>query len=198
MLSVPTLSDSFTAGGPTSSKPCTATAEVVCTTQRLNVGGRVYVLNLDQRLDLVDAPSLLTVANADTLFESIVAHPKTKVHAMEHFTSPRKFSVTPVDNNHYEEFFPHRGTLTEDQFFTHFAQWPTLVSHQAHPMSTVIVAVDKPPATQSLTYTVHAQSLTRWPVHTVTGQLMTKVKVGSHKEVVDERSKAERDHRGTR
>lgn len=184
------------AGGPTSSKACTATAQLCISTQRLNLGGRVYKGVFDQRFDFTAAPSAMTPADLNAFVATIIKHPQMRVDSLENYVHPKRLSVTPTDNQHYDSFYPHRGSISADAFFSHLAYW-TGSTPQDRPMSCAVHVLTSPPADQTVNWTVHAQAMTRWPISTVVGQSMKPVPVGSHDTVVKERMRGQ-DTGGTR
>jgi hypothetical protein len=208
MLNAAVLADDATSGGPTSSKPASATLEVCNVTKRLDVGGKVYSLVLDQRLVFPGSPIAgaegMTLEQWHEMFDSLVQHPKTKSHSGENYTKPKKHSSVPVDNTDYDNFFQHRGVLNFVDFAKHIGTWPnpgSLLDNESQisrAMSTIILMVDTPPADATYEFSAHAQTYTRWPVTTVTGRLMKPVPVGDQRTVVAERSGGTRGMRDSR
>jgi len=173
--------------------------EILNVSKEVDVGGVSYMLNLDQKLSFPAAPSAMTHAQWDDVFNTLIAHPKRRPMTAQQFRRPRRFHCSVVDNQRYDTFYPHHGAMTADAWFDNIATWTSAVSvltSGAHAMNTLIYLVEKPPVTQTYVYTTYAQAITRWPASSITARLMRPIPVATHGQVVDERLRAERDHNG--
>jgi len=188
-LDVPTLTSGFGAGGPTSSRCSKISLHTVNTTSKLNLGGRVYIGVFDQRLKFPNTPSLMTQAEWQTVFDTLIGHPNTMEITTMHGMGVKKLCHV-VDTPDYENYETHVGSINADTFFAHIANW-TGSNELTRGMSTTVFIFDQPPVTQNLLHTVRAQHLTRWPVDTVLGQQMKMTPVANPSVVTEQRVAAE-------
>lgn len=196
-MTIPTLSSSALAGGATSLKALAATIHVVNTTQLYNVSGQLYALEMSQRLNFAAAPLSMTAANWGSVYDVVVAHPDCRMYSASQAINGLKFSCGVNDNTQFDTFYPNRGPLASDDWFEHVAQW-SAADAMPRPMTTYVIAMSSPAVAQSYTVTAASQVMSRWPVDTITGQLMKDVPVGSHSEVVNERKGKEPAAGGSR
>jgi len=195
---IPTLALSDTAGGPTSMRAMKCGLTITCRTPLLDRGGLVYVLNTSQRIravalpDAVGATPGLNRGQADGFFNSIVAHPSTKVLDWADFGKPRHLFSHVVDDPRYNDFDENKGTIDNNTFFQHIALGGDSIPLD-RPMSTIILAIDLPTKAQNVNLTAHATFYSRWPLDTVPGQAQTKIPVTTHDKHNDIHSSAS-DH----
>lgn len=175
LCSTPTLlSPSGSSGGPTAMRAMKMTTGLLNSSQKFNLGGRLYTLNCDQRLLFNLAPSAFNVAECETLYASILQHPDAKPHEGGDYHNEKTHTCTVVDPPSYERFEENDGPLSVDAFGAHIAQWPNS-THRGRPMSIVIFALDFPPIAQTYTFSSTGHWYTRWPLSTVPGRLMTPI-----------------------
>lgn len=172
------LSASGIAGGPSSIRAMKAGLSLVNTTPLLNRGGRVYTLNCEQRLLFPAAPSLLTAAQLDTVFNSVTQHPHTHVHDGTDFGDAKHMSCVVCDTPAYENFEENDGAPTVDNYLEHLAQWAAS-GNERRPMSCIIVALDIPANAQTYTFELTGRWYTRWPLSTVPGRLQSDIPVAN-------------------
>jgi len=186
VISVPLLSANASSGGASSVKSSKASVEIENTTALLNVQGRVYVANLQQRINLPAAPSTLTAAQWMAVANIVKSYPDTQVLTASHFLERRKFMCSVVDEPDYQNFDAHRGNISLDDFMSHIGVW-TGSTERSRPMSTICLVFDTvgSSVTQGNDYniTARAQHLTRWPLDTVPGQHMVSSVATDAKEV---------------
>jgi len=179
---LPLLSVAGSAGGASSSKASKVGIRLTNVTPNLYVSGRVYVANLSQRLTLPALPSSMTAAQWTTTMNEIKSLPEhmLRTYAGSEFTpSGRAYgkciSCHVVDEVDYNNFYPHNGTDTFDEFFSIFCQSTVAATTESNrPFSTTVIVIDKQSNTstnflQNYVYNIDAQMLTRWPINTVPG-----------------------------
>lgn len=176
MLTCPTLLNDGPNGGPESGRAMKLGIDIVNNTQLLNAGGRVYVLNLNQRLLFPAAPSIMTPSQVDAVCDFIAAHPDTRTYAGSDFMQPREIAAFPVDMTNLGTFREWQGTLGMDAFCLYLADWPSATT-SPRSMSTLAIVIDIPAATNVYTVSARASFYTRWPVNTIMGQVMKTVPV---------------------
>lgn len=187
---IPTLALGGTAGGPTSGRAMKAGVTIVNSTAALNRGGRVYVLNSNQRVELPAAPSAMIPADWDTMMNEIVAHPKTRALSGSHFAEPKTLVCHPTDQADYLNYGEWYGGITVDNFWSHISIWPGVVS-QRRPMSAVYIVFEGPAAVQDYTVSWRAHYYTRWPLDSILGQSQKFVPTKDAKTLNDGRDHAE-------
>lgn len=165
----PTLALADDAGGPTSGRAMKLGADLVNTTQLSALGGRVWVVPLDQRLRFSAALSTYTSADLNGLADALQAHPASHDTAGEHYAVSRSCHLHPVDDISYRTFNPWVGTSTVDEFGASIGIWPA-ANPRARPMSTIAIVFDAPSQSQVYTLNLHGMFYTRWAVDTVLGQ----------------------------
>lgn len=172
---IPLLAAADSAGGPTSGRAMKSGVHIINTSPFLNKGGRVYVLKCTARVRMGQSVVGLTVANFNTLFNTLVAHPDTIQAGGEDFGGKGKMiNNHVVDVQKYEDFAEWNGTQTVVDFFAHVAVWPLLVTKD-RPMSSIWVLIETPPAAQTYSVDAHSAFYTRWSVDTVVGQNMVPI-----------------------
>lgn len=185
VYTIPTLTAGDTAGGPTSMRAMKCGLSVTCRTPMLERGGLVYVLNTSQRLRAVALPDAdgatpgLNRGQADGFFNGIVAHPHTRALDWSDFGKPRHMYGHVVDDPRYNDFDENKGTITNNNFFQHIALGGNSVPLD-RPMSTIIIAIDRPSKQQTALFTAMASFYSRWPLDTVAGQNQRKIPTTSH------------------
>jgi len=179
-LTLPLMASAFDAGGPTSSRVTKVGFRMVNSTATLYRAGRIFITHLTQRLKLPAAPSVMTGAQWDAVASSLKALPPkfTKTAEMADFSAngelcDKPFFCIPVDHSKYNEYRPHKGTMSNtDDWFDNVALW-TSSEEESHPMSMMVLhwtSGSTNAMQQELTLSCDAQFLTRWPVDTVPGQ----------------------------
>lgn len=166
---IPLLSPHSAAGGPTSGRAMKGGLTLCNRTQKLNQGGQVSVLNAVQRVSLPAAPSSMTQAQWNDFFDSIVAHPKTKIYNGSDFNKSKTFVSHPLDETDYLGYSDWQGSLTMNDFWDHVAVWPGSV-HQKRPMSTIFVVFEAAPVNNTYEAKTRSSFYTRWPLDSVPGQ----------------------------
>jgi hypothetical protein len=174
ILTIPTLSLSDTAGGPTSGRAMKLGFSVVNNTPDLTAGGRVYYLNSDQRTLLGSSLSTLSDANFDVICNKLMAHPDCISMSGKSLQKTTHFFSHVVDSVDYERFGEWVGTETADEFGAHVCVWSGGVP-STRPMSTLYLLFDEPAGDQSYTLSVRAAFYNRWPLDSLGGQLMRPV-----------------------
>lgn len=175
---LPLLTASDAAGGPTSCRAMKAGLNIVNTTQLLERGGRVYYLQGTARVLLPAAPSLMTLAQANTLADTLVAHPDRHQYGGDAFGGKGlDFHCHVVDMVRYEDFDAFDGTQNIDTFYGHIAQWPGATVARDRPMSTIWIVLETPAVEQTYSLSAYGAFYTRWGVNTVQGQSMTQIPV---------------------
>jgi hypothetical protein len=175
---VPALANGGTSGGPTSSRSMKFSAEIINTTKILDMGGRVYALNVDQRVVLPNALSSMTQAQFKTFADTVIAHPECQALSGTYFEKPKCIVGTCVNNPEYERFKPFVGIKTADGVADSWALWDSpLVPlvRGTRSMSTVILVFDEFSTAQSYTVSAHGSWYTRWPLESILGQSMSDI-----------------------
>lgn len=178
LYSAPTLLLADDAGGPTSGRTMKSGVSIVNSTPVLNAGGRLFVLNSDQRFFFGAAPSAFTAAMFDTFCDEVVAHPKAREFASASFIKPHSFHCHVTDPVNYERYSDWHGTRTIDQYGAGFAIWPGLTPVERG-MSTLIIVFESPVSDQTITVSGRSSWYTRWPLNTVLGQSMRSTPTSS-------------------
>lgn len=173
-FTIPTLAANDNEGGPTSMRAMKASLTTVCRTTLLNRGGLVYSLNTSQRLRVPALTSTLTVVQANTVFNAVVGHPHAHALDVADFAAPRHMYCHVVDDPAYNDFDENRGDITNDEFWRHITI-PAGSGPLDRPMSTIILAFERPSSQQSLQLSASASFYTRWPLDTVPGQAQKKI-----------------------
>ncbi len=148
------------------------------TTPVLNRGGRVYTLNSDQRFLLPASPAVLTAADCDTIYNSVVQHPNTLVHDATHFGEAKVLCSTVVDVPSYENFTPNPGALDNVGFGSSIASW-TGFTREQRPMSCVVLVFDIPANAQTYSIAAEGKWYCRFPLATVAGRIQTPIPTAS-------------------
>lgn len=202
-FTVPLLSQSSSAGGPTSSKISKVGFRLSNATPALNRGGRAYMVRLDQRIKFPSAPSGLIGSQWNTIFTTLNSLPDDLARPVDLLTfgadykGGQKAHFCIVDDEvDYQVFENHLGsTSSMDEWFSHIGVWSGAgISELQRPMSILVLILESPANTgvnQQLTLNFDAQWLTRWPVDTIPGQAAGTIKASSHAVVDLSRTKAE-------
>lgn len=171
---IPTISLSDSAGGPTSARAMKFSLGLNCTTPLLSRGGRVSVLNGQARLRIDLPPSTMTGAVFTAVVNAIRGMPNTQIYDNSHFGETREMSGSVVDSVTYEDFEEFVGTESTDEFWEHIGVWPGSVRRD-RPMSTSWIVLSPPAFQQTFTLSVKASYYTRWGLATVPGQAQIDV-----------------------
>lgn len=180
LWSLPLLASTAAFGGATSSRMTKAGLRITNATPNLNLGGRMYMSHLDQRMRFPADPSLMTASQWVTTFETIrgLPAPMTKPYSWKDFAERTSLEdksqyVHVVDEVKYADYNLHGGPCPDGlDFFDHVSVWNGS-SELSRPMSTLVLSWTTAAVTaqiQDLTINADAQYLTRWPVDTVPGQ----------------------------
>lgn len=192
---VPLMSQSSSAGGPTSSKISKVGFRITNSTPMLNRGGRAYLVRLDQRIKFPSAPSGLIGSQWNTVFTTLNSLPDDLCRPVDLLTfgkdskgGQRPFFCIVDDQVDYQVFENHAGTTASlDEWFSHIGVWSGAgISELQRPMSILVLILESPANTgvnQQLTMNFDAQWLTRWPVDTIPGQAAKTLKPSSLAEV---------------
>lgn len=178
-FTLPLLTQSATAGGPTSSKISKCGIRIENATAPLYMGGsRVFLAHLDQRLRLPAAPGSMTGAEWEATAIILRALPPKMLQAYgadafgsNGIVGAKSFYTHVVDEVDYTQFENHLGTVSGNDYMQHIAVWPTSIE-TSRPMSTKVFLIKGPPSAQfaqTLILNVDAQLLTRWAIDTVPG-----------------------------
>jgi len=191
-FSIPTLAGyPHDGAGPTSGRAMKAGLYITNTTNTMDLGGSVYVLNTDQRLT-TDFRATDTTETDDAitgLFGQVINNTMTRHCSGRAFSSTKGMFSHPIDTTEYCKFVPwegeHTGGATDGNHSQSDAteaqsvvrRWlksATYVSGQTHndvrPMSTVWALIDRPPKDQTYTIAARGAFYTRWPAAHVLGQ----------------------------
>lgn len=178
VATIPTLSLSDDAGGPTSARAMKFGLSVTCNTPLLSRGARVFHLNGQARIRVDSPPSSLNLMVFQGIVSVITAMPTTVAYDNTHFGETKLFTSNVVDNVTYADFNNFEGTLTTDQIFAHMAVWPGLgAGLRDRPMSTTWLVFAPPSSVQTYAIAAHGSYYTRWGLSTVQGQSMTDIPV---------------------
>lgn len=178
---VPAVALSAEAGGPTSARAMKASCSLVCNTPSLRRGGRVLILNCQQRLRFPGSGITgLTKANWNTFITSINAHPDTKKYDLTHFGEEREVVAHVVNNSDYYRYDEWHGSSNASRFFDHISVFQGSLgeSTAVRPMSTLVLIIQAPSgndADQTFTLTPHGSWYTRHAVDTLPGQAQVPV-----------------------
>lgn len=191
---IPTLSSSASAGGPTSGRAMKCGITVVNVSKRLNVGGRIYVLNASQRLAFGAAPSAMTQLQWKAVADAIIAHPHTRSYTGGDFVAPKTFVCHPTNETDYDKYVAWNGTDTLDQYFEHLAVWSGSTT-TLRPMSTICIVIEPFPddSVNDYSFTSRAAFYSRWPLASVPGQAHIPVPTAAAAVINKERDATERN-----
>lgn len=187
---IPLLSASDIAGGPTSARPMKGGLTMINRTQVLNMGGQVSVLNSTQRVKLPASPSTMTATQWKDFFDTINGHPRTRIYNGADFAKSKTYVCHPLDQVDYTRYGEFHGTFNLDDYFAHFAIWPGQ-NPEERAMSTIFVVFEPSPAVNSYEFKVRASYYTRWPLDTVPGQAQRPVPTASAAVINQHRDYAE-------
>ncbi len=169
------LTGSATAGGPTSGRAMKAGVLLQNVTKALDVGGRVFVLVTDRRLEFPAAPSVATGANIQAIIDDVKAHPDTRCFGGSAFVKEGKeFFVSPRDDTDYHNYTGWEGTDTLDNFFSHCAVWPGATTSM-YPMTSIWIVLDPVATTNDYQLSLRAHYYVRFPLDQVASTLSRPV-----------------------
>lgn len=160
-------------GYPTSGRAMRLGCRIQNVSKRLDMQGRIFVLNTNKRQELPAVPSDMTQAQWLDLIASIRVDPRTRTFNGSSLETPVKAYSAPHDDVDYHDY---RGwTAPEDmnQHMSHFTSGPG-TSTSAMPMSCIWVVMDELPIGEknSYNYTVLAGYYTRWASAEVMSSMM--------------------------
>jgi len=178
VATIPTLSLSDEAGGPTSARAMKFGVSLTCNTPLLSRGSRVFHLNGQSRIRVDSSPSAVSLAVFQAIVNVVTAMPTCIPYDNTHFGDTKLFTSNVVDNVTYIDFNLFEGTLTVDQIFAHMAVWPGLSAGlRDRPMSTTWLVFPPPSIAQTYALAMHGSYYTRWGLSTVQGQSQTDIPV---------------------
>ncbi len=172
MLTVPTLAQADSAGGPSASRAMKFSVTVTNCSNALKRGGRVTYLNSSQRLP---PREVAAVENFEPIIEAVKSSPYRRRITGDNLGTPQQLIGYPTDMVEYSIFSEHRGTLTSDEFFPYVAGAGTLDNPRMRGMSIVVYVFDKVADPQDYSVTVRTSHYTRWPLTSVPGQSMKQI-----------------------
>jgi len=186
----PALSaSSTTVGGATSGRAMKMSLGLCCNTPMLDRGGRVYILNCDQRIRLPGSPfpTVGALANAswNDFAGTVRANSQVKKYDLVDFPREREIISHVVNSTDYETYTEWGGAVTAPNgFMSHIAQWVggSTTADVQRPMSTIIVLIDCGKS-QYFSVTPRAAWYTRHALDTIPGQAMTSVPVAAQNTV---------------
>jgi hypothetical protein len=182
LLTIPTVSLSDAAGGPSAGRAMKFSCSVINCTNRLKRGGRVTYLNSSQRLPKVEGTS--SQWNLLAIINGIKNSPYRRRTMGDNLVTPRHLIGFPVDSSSYTRFGNWRGTLTPTEYIAHVlgASPINLVGDalpiSQRPMSVVAFVFDPVSDPQDYSVTIRASFYTRWPLESVPGQSMRMIPTG--------------------
>jgi len=178
-LTIPTVSASDRAGGPSAGRAMKFSCSVINCTNALKRGGRVTYINSSQRLPAMAG----TTIHWDLLplLSGIKSSPYRRRIMGETLVEPKQLIGFPVDSSAYARFGNWRGTLTMEEFNQHTLGAsdsnpigdPLALSQR--PMSVVAFLFDPVTDLQDYSVTIRASYYTRWPLTSVPGQSMKSI-----------------------
>lgn len=178
VATIPTLTLSDEAGGPTSARAMKFGLSLTCTTPLLNRGARIFHLNGQSRIRVDSPPSTLSLAVFQSIVNVVTAMPTCVAYDNTHFGETKEFTSNVVDNVAYVDFNNFEGTLTQDQIAAHMQVWPGIgAGLRDRPMSTTWLVLSPPSVAQHYTVAMHGSYYSRWGLSTVQGQSQTNIPV---------------------
>lgn len=170
IMNIATMTSSATAGGPTSARAMKFGVSLLNSTPSLSRGGRVYVLNANQRFLLAASPSTMTEAQWDAVSDMVKAHPKVQTFSGSDFASEKTFVSFPTNDADYRCYRHWGGTDTASSFLTHLSTYSGASTDYPRPMSTIFVVIDEPASAQNWSIFCRSAYYSRWPLNSVLGQ----------------------------
>lgn len=169
ILTIPTLSSSDSAGGPSAARAMKLGVTVINCSNALKRGGRVSYINSSQRLPARTATSYSPV------IDGIKNSPYRRRITGDMLTAPLQLLAFPVDSVSYHSFGPFHGTLDADEFLDHVLG-AGIDSPAQRPMSVVAYVFEPVSDPQDYSVTVRGSYYTRWPLTSVPGQSMHPIR----------------------
>jgi len=169
ILTIPTLANEDSAGGPSSARAMKFSASVVNCTNALKRGGRVTYINSSQRLPALGGTNENNYSN---VIQGIKDSPYRKRINGDNLKDPLALIGYPADSTEYPKFRSHRGTLTKDEFESYVLGATSTIEASARSMSIIVYIFDPTVDTQDYSVTIRASYYTRWPLSSVPGQSM--------------------------
>jgi hypothetical protein len=179
IYTVPLLQSTAQLGGPTSGRSMKAGISVLNNTPALTAGGRVYMLDADQRMSIPDDLYALSPTEFDEFCDKIKSHPNRIPFDGATFKPVQHFHTHVVDTVQYETFNPWTGTDLTSAFGSHMFEYPGTPDMNKKSMSTLLIILEGPAATQDYTITARGQWMTRWALDTIGGYVSKKIPVAS-------------------
>lgn len=177
-FTVPLMASDHSGGGPTTGRAMKWSLDIMNSSPAINRGGRVWVLQTDQRLTLATNPDALDAASLNLLCEQIVTHPHTVEQNGNNFTSKKPYRLLGGVNDQptYERFSDWQLAVdvTVDVFWASLGVWPNLAV-QPRPMSSVFLVFDPVAFNQEYTFLARGTWYARYPLTTLPGQMHTPV-----------------------
>lgn len=170
LYNVPIYSATPASGGPTSGRAMKAGLTISNATADIRCGGRIFVLNCDQRVSVPTLPSTMSAAQMVSLFDTVMNHPATVAYTGKHFQRRAvSFSTHAVDTFEYETFRPWIGIDTVDSFANHvfLNNGLGILDDGIRPMSTLFVLFEQPADAQDYTILLRHAVYTRWTLGTL-------------------------------
>nr|ASM94046.1 hypothetical protein [Barns Ness breadcrumb sponge sobemo-like virus 1] len=177
MLTIPTLSQPDTAGGPSAARPMKFSLSVINCTNALKRGGRVTYLHTSQRLPaFVPGDDHWSPTPGADNFSPIVdaiksANTRRRITG-DNLKDPKHLIGYTVDNVNYTSFKPFDGTLSWGAFRTHVLGANENTPTAARGMSIIAYVFDPVAQAQDYSVTIRGAYYTRWPLTSVPGQSM--------------------------
>lgn len=180
VATIPNLSVSDDAGGPTSTRAMKFGVSLTTTTPLLSRGSRIFHLNGQSRIRIDTPPSSVSLAVFQSMVNVVTGMPTAIPYDNTHFGETREFTSNVVDNVRYHDFQDFEGTLTVDEIAAHMAVWPGLgIGLRDRPMSTTWLVFSPPSIAQTYHLAFHGAYYTRWGLSTVQGQSQTDIPTAS-------------------
>lgn len=152
-----------------------ATLGILNTTQRLNQCGRVFAVNLHQRVVLPTTASSMTRSQWDDLANNLRALPDAKAYSgPELGAKTHHWSCFPTNNTNYLDYLPWETALTVNEFTARVAD-PNGATLQSRPMSTIAVVIDTPTTQQNYNFIFHGMWYARYAISSIMARAMRPV-----------------------
>jgi len=166
---VPLLDSPASVGGPTSGRSMKAGISILNNTPQLTAGGRCYIIDVDQRMAIPDDLYSITATEFDSFLDKLKGHVNRIPFDGATFKPVKHFHTHVADAVQYETFNTWVGTDTVSGFGSHMFEYPGTPDPTKKSMSTLLVILESPAATQEYTITARGQWMTRWPLDTIGG-----------------------------
>jgi hypothetical protein len=147
---------------------------IINRTPRLNQGGLVTIVPVNQRMLFPAAPSVMTSGQWVDVVEDLKSMPESRSYDGTHFANGKTIFCHPVATTPYLEYQNWLGTDSFDGILSSIGVW-TGSSENARPMSTVAIIFDTAGAVNNYQVRARGHWYTRWPTGTILGQHMKPV-----------------------